>query len=205
MEKAPAVFGEETLILGQILTQTIQQVNEMEKLVTNTEKYTQKFREYNELAENQLDRARRIRELAENQVYLMKVRPENLAEINGLIRELQFSMESLNQVQQEYERYYAESKINESNSEKNSVQLKNNTGRLKHQALNHKSQLKGTTEEIRINTANTAIEASKTNELLNKLSYEQDKQNAIRAKEELRKINEEKEKRKFYGLGRDGR
>ena len=44
-----SMFGEETAVLIEIASTTASQLNELEQLVTNAEKYTKKMQEYNEL------------------------------------------------------------------------------------------------------------------------------------------------------------
>lgn len=193
----------DTAALYQILSTSISQLNEMEKLVSKSEKYTSKIQDYNELVEDQLDRARRIKEYAEFQVYLLQAKPENLAEVNDLIRELSSSIEDLESLKKEYQMVVIESDLNQDNAKTNSKELQKNTHNLKKQAMQSRSQLKGATEQIRINTANTAIETSKTNEILNKISSGQDQQANMEAKENLRQLKKEEEKEQYYQVNQE--
>ena len=48
-----AVFGQDTALLVELVTTTASQLNEMEKLVSNSEKYTRQMQKYNELFEDE--------------------------------------------------------------------------------------------------------------------------------------------------------
>ncbi len=87
-------------VMAELLSTTIKQLNEMEKLVSSSEKYTQKVREYNELAEDNYFRAERTLYLAEEMA--AKKETKNLGELNGSIRELKYNMAELKELMQRY-------------------------------------------------------------------------------------------------------
>ncbi len=99
-QKAHAVFGEESALLLQLVTTTASQLNEMEKLVTNTEKYTQKMQEYNTLVQDEYFKAERVLYIAEDVASKKKV--ENLDGLNSAIRNLKYSMEEMQGLMHEY-------------------------------------------------------------------------------------------------------
>jgi hypothetical protein len=77
-----AIVGEETAIMIQLVTTTASQLNELEKLVTNAEKYTQKIQQYNELTQDQYFRAERVLYLAEE--LSAKKEVANLGDLNTI-------------------------------------------------------------------------------------------------------------------------
>ena len=95
-----AIIGADTALMVQLVTNTANQINELEKLVTNTEKYTKKMREYNELAEDNYFRGERVLYLAESLAAKNEVK--NLGELNGAIRELKYNMSDLKELMQKY-------------------------------------------------------------------------------------------------------
>jgi hypothetical protein len=95
-----SMFGEETAVLIEIATTTASQLNELEKLVSNADKYTKKMQEYNELFQDHYFRAERILFVAES--LAAKKEAANLGELNWAIRELKYSMSELKTLMNEY-------------------------------------------------------------------------------------------------------
>lgn len=98
--KAYAIIGEESAMMIQLVTNTAQQINELERLVSNGEKYTQRLKEYSELTDDHYFRAERVLYLAEELATKKEV--QNLGELNGAIRELKYNMSDLHELMQKY-------------------------------------------------------------------------------------------------------
>ncbi len=98
--KSYALVGEDTAMMIQLVTTTAQQLNELEQLVSNAEKYTQKMREYNELFQDEYFKAERVEYLAQELASKKKI--EDLGDLNSAIRKLKFSMSDLNRLMKEY-------------------------------------------------------------------------------------------------------
>lgn len=98
--KANSIIGEESAMMIQLVTNTANQINELERLVSNTEKYTQRLREYSELTEDHYFRAERVLYLAEELAAKKEV--QNLGQLNGAIRELKYNMSDLKELMQKY-------------------------------------------------------------------------------------------------------
>jgi hypothetical protein len=98
--KSFAIIGADTAMMVQLVTNTANQINELERLVSNSEKYTQKMREYSELADDHYFRAERVLYLAEE--LSAKKDIQNLGELNGAIRELKYNMSDLKELMQKY-------------------------------------------------------------------------------------------------------
>jgi hypothetical protein len=129
-----SMFGEETAVLIEIATTTATQLNELEKLVSNAEKYTKQMQKYNELFQDQYFRAERILFVAES--LAAKKEAANLGELNWAIRELKYSMSELKSLMNEYKdiknnedktkyQVKAQKRINEKKSKLAIHQIKN--------------------------------------------------------------------------------
>jgi hypothetical protein len=95
-----AILGTDTALMIQLVSTTASQLNELERLVSNTEKYTKKMREYNELYEDQNFRAQRVLYLAESMAAKKNI--EGLGDLNNSIRDLKYNMEELQGLMKEY-------------------------------------------------------------------------------------------------------
>ena len=93
-------LGPDTMLMVQLVSTTAGQLNELERLVSSTEKYTKRMREYNELYEDQSFRAQRVLYLAESMAAQNKI--EGLGELNNSIRDLKYSMSELQDQMREY-------------------------------------------------------------------------------------------------------
>ncbi|MDO9181940.1 MAG: hypothetical protein Q7U04_06010 [Bacteriovorax sp.] len=106
MQKAHAstifVPDSDTALLFNLVTNTASQLNELEKLVSNAEKYTGLMEKYNQIARDQYFRAERINYIAQNYVELSKRDPKDLEGLNSAIRALKSETESLKAMISEY-------------------------------------------------------------------------------------------------------
>ena len=98
--QAQLSFGQDTALLFDLVTTTASQLNELEKLVTNAEKYTKKMQEYNELIQDEYFRAERVLYLANSLAAKKEI--NNLGELNNAIRELKYSLSDLKELMKEY-------------------------------------------------------------------------------------------------------
>lgn len=94
------IISSDTALLVELVTTTASQLNELEKLVTNTEKYTERMQKYNELTQDEYFRAERVLYLAESVATKKEVK--GLGELNGAIRDLKYSMSDLKELMREY-------------------------------------------------------------------------------------------------------
>ena len=111
--KASTLFApdSDTALLLQIVTNTAGQINELEKLITNAEKYTGLIDKYNQIAKDQYFRAERINYIAQNFVTLSKKEPKDLEDLNSAIRNLKSETESLKQLIGEYRKSEAQNEL----------------------------------------------------------------------------------------------
>lgn len=104
--KSFAFLSADTAILLELVSTTASQLNELEQLVTNAEKYTHKMQQYNELAQDEYFRAERVLYLAESLAAKKEI--EGLGELNSAIRDLKYSMSEMRELLREYSRIKAD-------------------------------------------------------------------------------------------------
>ena len=104
----------DTALLFELVSNTASQINELEKLVSNAEKYTGMMEKYNQIARDQYFRAERINYIAENYIQLSKSNPKDLEALNSAIRNLKSETESLKSLIDEYRKDEAKNEIEES-------------------------------------------------------------------------------------------
>lgn len=195
-----SMFGEETAVLIEIATTTASQLNELEKLVSNADKYTKKLQEYNELFQDHYWRAERILFVAE--ALAAKKEAKDLGELNWAIRELKYSMAELKELMEEYKEIkndedrtrYMVSKQKEINKKKSEVavhQIKSSAGaKTAGRANQITAQNTALTYEQNVEMHNTQLE------ILEKVSTT----NRLLAEQMETKRFEEIERKRNYGV-----
>lgn len=101
-----AFISTDTALMFELVATTASQLNELEQLLTTTEKYTEKMQHYNEIAQDKYLHAQRVQYLAES--LAAEKRIENLGEFNGAIRDLKYSIEDMGELLREYRVIQAE-------------------------------------------------------------------------------------------------
>jgi len=94
------MFGGDVALLVNLVTTSASQLNELEKLVSNAEKYTEKMQKYNELLEDEYFRSERVLYLTESLASKREI--ENMGDLNAAVRELKYSMEDTRELLKEY-------------------------------------------------------------------------------------------------------
>jgi hypothetical protein len=103
----------DTALLFNIVSNTASQLNELEKLLSNAEKYTGLMEKYNQIARDHYFRAERIHYIAQNYVDLSKSDPKDLESLNSAIRSLKSETESLKSLISEYRQDEAKNELQE--------------------------------------------------------------------------------------------
>jgi len=103
----------DTALLFNLVSTSASQLNELEKLLSNAEKYTGLMEKYNQIARDQYFRAERIHYIAQNYVDLSKRDPKDLEALNSAIRALKSETESLRSLINEYRTDEARNEIAE--------------------------------------------------------------------------------------------
>lgn len=124
--QASSIFvpDSDTALLFELVTTTISQLNELELLVTNTQKLTVDMQKYNELAIDHWYRAKRVAYIVEDFKTLSETKIENLGELNQAIRELKYNIQELENMMLEYGIIKNESEKLVLNSSKDNEQIK---------------------------------------------------------------------------------
>jgi len=195
------IISSDTALLVELVTTTASQLNELEKLVSNTEKYTSKMQQYNELVQDEYFKAERVLYVAESLAAKKEV--ASVGDLNWAIRELKYSMSEMKGLMREY----AIIKSDESKT-KSQVKLQRKVNAQKERMA--KSQVdksinaRNTGRATQLTAQNTAmiyeqnVDMHNTQlEILEKLSTS----NRLMAEQLEEKRLEQIEKEKSYGLG----
>lgn len=194
-----AFIGADTAMMVQLVTNTANQINELEKLVSNTEKYTKRMREYNELAEDHYFRGERVLYLAETLAAKKEV--QNLGELNSAIRDLKYNMGDLKELMRNYSRIKSDEKRTEEYVAQNK---KLNDRSLKRAEVQVASSIKAnnTGRANQLTAQNTALlleNQVKMQEVQLEMLKTQKTANRLKAEELEDKRLEEMNRLKFYG------
>lgn len=197
------IISSDTALLVELVTTTASQLNELEKLVSNAEKYTAKMRRYNELFQDEYFRAERVLYIAES--LAAKKEAANLGDLNWAIRELKYSMAEMKELMREY----AIIKSDESKTKAQvKIQKKVNIrkGQIAKSQVDKSVKAKTTGRATQLTAQNTAmiyeqnVDMHNTQlEILEKLSTS----NRLMAEQLEEKRLEQIEKEKSYGVSKD--
>lgn len=198
-----AIVGADTAMMIQLVTNTANQINELERLVTNTEKYTQKMREYSEFVEDNYFRAERTLYLAEELAAKKDV--QNLGELNGAIRELKYNMSELKEMMKRYANIKQDEKRTETYVEVNKKLNEQQVKRAEKQVANSISA-KNTGRASQLTAQNTALlleNQVKMQQIQLEMLKTQKMANRLKAEELEDKRLEEINRNKFYNKTSD--
>ncbi|MCM2349705.1 MAG: hypothetical protein NDI69_06770 [Bacteriovoracaceae bacterium] len=197
------IISSDTALLVELVTTTASQLNELEKVVSNAEKYTAKMQQYNELFQDEYFRAERVLYIAESLAAKKEV--ANIGDLNWAIRELKYSMAEMKELMREY----AIIKSDESKTKAQvKIQKKVNVrkGQIAKSQVDKSVKAKTTGRATQLTAQNTAmiyeqnVDMHNTQlEILEKLSTS----NRLMAEQLEEKRLEQIEKEKAYGISKD--
>lgn len=198
-----AMFGTDTVMMVQLVTNTAQQINELERLVSNTEKYTQKMREYSELADDHYFKAERVLYLAEELAAKKDI--QNLGQLNGAIRELKYNMSDLKELMKKYAEVKQDERKTESYVEINKKLNEKKIKRAEKQVANSilASNVGRANQLTAQNTAMLLENQVKMQEVQLEMLKTQKTANRLKAEELEDKRLEEMNRLKFYNKTSD--
>lgn len=194
-----AIIGTDTAMMVQLVTTTASQLNELEKLVTNAEKYTQKMQQYNELVQDQYFRAERVLYLAEE--LSSKKEIANLGDLNVAIRDLKYNMIDLKEMMKNYAEIKSDEKKTIAFVEKNKKLNEIEKKRAEVQ-VTHSIDAKNVGRANQLTAQNTALiyeNQLKQSEVQLELLKAQKTSNRLKAEELEDKRLDEMERLRFYG------
>lgn len=198
-----AFLGTDTALMIQLVSTTASQLNELERLVSNTEKYTKRMREYNELYEDQNFRAERVLFLA--QTLAAKKNIKRLGELNNAIRDLKYNMDDLQNLMKDYAHIKGDEKKTEIYVEENKKLNEMSQQQAKVQVA-HSIKAKTSGRADQLTAQNTALiyeNQLKIEEIQLEMLKTQKTANRLKAEELEDKRLDEMEKMKSYGLTAD--
>lgn len=201
MKTQAQIISSDTALLVELVTTTASQLNELEKLVSNAEKYTAKMQQYNELFQDEYFRAERVLYIAESLAAKKEV--ANLGDLNWAIRELKYSMAEMKELMREYAIIKSDEKKTKAQVK---IQKKVNARKEKiaKSQVDKSIKAKTTGRATQLTAQNTAmlyeqnVDMHNTQlEILEKLSTN----NRLMAEQMEEKRLEQIEKEKAYGIG----
>ncbi|QDK42715.1 hypothetical protein DOM21_14900 [Bacteriovorax stolpii] len=146
----------DTALLFNLVTTTASQLNELEKLVSNAEKYTGLMEKYNQIARDEYFRAERINYIAQNYVDLSKRDPKDLEQLNSAIRALKSETESFKVLISEYRKDEARNEISEDQFIQKSRGL-NSELRFANSQVMRTGDISSTNEAQKVTAQNSAL------------------------------------------------
>ena len=197
------IISSDTALLVELVTTTASQLNELEKLVSNTEKYTAKMQQYNELFQDEYFRAERVLYIAESLAAKKEV--ANLGDLNWAIRELKYSMAEIKELMREYALIKSDEKKTKAqvklqkrvNNQKEKIAISQVDKSIKAKTTGRATQLTAQNTamlyEQNVDMHNTQLEILEKLSTNNRLMAEQLEENRL----------EQIEKEKSYGVSRD--
>ena len=194
-----AIIGADTALMIQLVSTTASQLNELERLLTNAEKYTQKMREYNELYEDQNFRAQRVLYLAQSMASKKDI--EGLGDLNNSIRDLKYNLEELQNLMKDYAKIKGDEKKTEVFVSENKKLNEMSEKQAKIQ-ITHSIDAKNAGRASQLTAQNTALiyENQLRLELIQLEQLQAQKTaNRLKAEELEDKRLEEMNRNKFYG------
>lgn len=199
------IISSDTALLIELVTTTASQLNELEKLVSNAEKYTAKMQKYNELFQDEYFRAERVLYIAESVASKKEV--ADLGDLNWAIRELKYSISEMRELMREYA-------MIKGDEEKTKIQVKSQKKvndrkeKIAKSQVNKSIKAKTTGRATQLTAQNTAmiyesnVDMHNTQlDILEKMATN----NRLLAEQMEEKRLEQIEKEKSYGMGRDGK
>lgn len=192
----------DTALLFNLVSNTASQLNELEKLVSNAEKYTGLMEKYNQIARDHYFRAERIQYIAQNYVELSKRDPKDLEGLNSAIRALKSETQSLKAMINEYRSDEAENEVAET---KLSDKVKDSNRELSfaNNQVMRSGEIHSTNEAQKMMAQNTAltykaqVEGNQMNALIAEKLSEQNKLINRELKDEAVK---KEEREKYYQI-----
>lgn len=197
-------FGTNTAVLIDLVTTTASQLNELEKLVSNTERYTKHMQQYNLLVQDEYFRAQRVLYVAESVAAKKEVR--DLGTLNWAIRNLKYNMAEMERLMSEYAQIKGDEKtthqqvqiqrgLNESKSKMASTQIeKSSSAPTQARANQLTAQNTALMLETQIDSHNTQLEILERVSTTNRLLAEQLEEKRL----------EQMEREKTFGISERG-
>ena len=196
------IISSDTALLVELVTTTASQLNELEKLVSNAEKYTEKMQKYNELTQDEYFRAERVLYLAES--LAAKKETKDLGTLNNAISDLKYSMSDLKELMKEYEFIKEDEKKTEKIVDRQKA-VNNFKEKIAKNQVNKSINAKNTGRATQLTAQNTALVYESSVDIHNTQLEMLEKQattNRLLAEQLEEKRKEELERKRFYGFER---
>ena len=125
----------EAFLLAEIVVNTARELEELEQLISQTQKHTQKLSEFADTIDDYSYRAERLKSWAEDLKDLNGENPKDLSEMNSLIRQIRLIEEDTSRLYVEYARKSIRNKMDIKRYKRIERGQKKNTRNYQKQAL----------------------------------------------------------------------
>ena len=197
----------DTALLIELATTTASQLNELERLVSNTQKLTGNMQKYNEIVIDHWYRAQRISFLIEDLSTLSSTKIKNLSELNNAIRGLKHNLSDLEDLMVEYGILKVQSQNISKAADKDDLNIIKEKMLAKLQ-IKRAHEVKTIGNVQKVNAQINAYSSKHLVDLKNKSNQQIkliSRQNEMMAREKEREGKKELLKREFYRLHRKKR
>lgn len=194
----------DTYLLFNLVTTTASQLNELEKLVSNAEKYTGLMEKYNQIARDEYFRAERINYIAQNYVDLSKRDPKDLEQLNSAIRALKSETESFKVLISEYRKDEARNEYSELKFTERVKGLNSELQFANHQVL-RAGDVSSTNEAQKVTAQNAALSYKaqvEGNQINSVIAERLSEQNKLLNRDMKAEAIKDQEREEFYQLQR---
>lgn len=194
----------DTGLLFELVTTTASQLNELEKLVSNAEKYTGMMEKYNQIARDQYFRAERINYIAQSYVDLSKNDPKDLEGLNSAIRALKSETESLKTLIGEYRADEARNEYQEVTLS-NRARTTNKEIRFANSQVSRSGDVNSTNEAQKVIAQNTSLTYKaqvEGNQVANVIAEKLTEQNKLLNREMKDEAIKKVEREEYYRISK---
>lgn len=190
---------QDTVLLNEIVLNTAAELNELEQLLSNSEKYTEKFYAWAKAVDETKYKIERI-EMWTNDLLMTPQKVTDLRSLNDTLRRIRLLKQEAEDISREYAIEESVSKEKQRIIEDEYQSQKDLAKKYKDQALRGNRGGTEALQTISRNTSAEVYESSKTNLLLLEVNKNLLKVIEVMSKDKKRKELSKSEKEKFYKL-----
>ena len=157
---------EDVIFLAEIVSNTAQEIAELEKLINETTKHTKKLSEFADTIDDYSYRAERLKAWSDDLRDLSGEDTKGLEEINSLLRQIRMIEEDTERLYYEYAKRHRKSEHDTEKYKRIARKQLKNSRDYKKQALRAQRNSADSMQQVAQNTATIAYEQSKSNRLI---------------------------------------
>lgn len=165
----------DTFQLAQIATNTAREIAELERILTEAQKHTQQLSNMADAVDNVQWRAQRLQSWAEDIKMLKENDPQDLAEINSLIKQIKVIKKDADELYYDYSAKSIKNKFSQKKIKRQKQKQIRNMNHYKNDGLRRQKNSGQSMQQVAQNTSAIAYEQAKSNKLMLELLEQQSK------------------------------